>query len=469
MNLTLLLLNVMIDNTKGRTIMKIAFDIDGVLTDIEKFQLEYGSKFFKKKYNHDVYNVNGYGIKEVFNCTDQQEIKFWVKNTLKYMNTVKPRINADITTKKLHEEGDQIFIISSRAKTSENSILGLLMRRLVIHWLKQNNIIYDEIMFCSTENSSVDKFNICKQYKIDIMIEDKKENIQEICKIIPTICFTTKNNQGCTGKNIYRVNNFDEVYVKVNAIKRGVGKSFVVLNSKQRSNLDNNEMLSYYKKLRDYYLNLPYDNLLAKEKKENSLHLLKRLQAIFNFMYNPISLNSKKLTDYHGVIFAANHLHAFDPLVLMSNGVTDFRLLAKQELQQQRIGKLFEYINSIFVDKDDPFSGEIARNELIKTVLHGNNIMTFPEGTRNKTQNLLLPFKYGTVAIAQITGAPIIPCALNKEYHFRSGRLFVNIGNELYVHPTDSLDDANQKLENEILQLLLEVKENENRVKTKIK
>ncbi len=449
--------------------MKIAFDIDGVLTDIEKFQLEYGSKFFKKKYNRDVYDVNGYGIKEVFNCTNQQEIKFWIKNTFKYMNTVKPRINTDTTIKKLHKEDNQIFIISSRAKTSENSILGLLMRKLVIHWLKQNNIIYDEIIFCSVENSSTDKFNICRKYEIDIMVEDKKENIQEISKIIPTLCFATKNNQECTGKNIYRVNNYDEIYVKVNEIKQRVNNSFVVLNSKQRANLNTNEMLSYYKNLRDYYLNLPYDDLLAEEKKKNELRLIKRLQAIFNFVYNPINLNSKKLSDYHGVIFAANHLHAFDPLVLMSNGVADFRLLAKQELQQQKIGRLFEYINSIFVDKDDQFSGEIARNELIKTLLHGNNIMTFPEGTRNKTQNLLLPFRYGTVAIAQITGAPIIPCALNNDYHFRGGHLFVNIGDELYVHPTDSLTDANQRLKNEILQLLLEIKENENRVKTKIK
>lgn len=449
--------------------MKIAFDIDGVLTDIEKFQLEYGSKFFKKKYNRDIYNVNGYGIKEVFNCTDQQEIKFWVKNTLKYMNTVKPRINADITIKKLHEEDNQIFIISSRAKTAENSILGLIMRKLVIYWLKQNNIIYDEIFFCSVKNSSIDKFNICKKYEIDIMVEDKKENVQEISKIIPTLCYTTKNNQEYAGRNIYRVNNYDEVYVKVNEIKQRTNEPFVVLNSKQRANLDTNEMLSYYKDLRTYYLNLPYDDLLAEEKKKDELRLLKRLQAIFNFMYNPISLNSKKLSDYHGAIFAANHLHAFDPLVLMSNGVTDFRLLAKQELQQQKIGKLFEYINSIFVDKDDQFSGEIARNELIKTLLHGNNIMTFPEGTRNRTQNLLLPFRYGTVSIAQITGAPIIPCALNKDYHFRSGHLFVNIGDELYVHPTDSLEEANRRLKNEILQLLLEIKENENRVKTKIK
>ena len=35
--------------------MRIGIDIDGVLTDIERFQLDYGSKFFAK-YNKFVIN-----------------------------------------------------------------------------------------------------------------------------------------------------------------------------------------------------------------------------------------------------------------------------------------------------------------------------------------------------------------------------------------------------------------------------
>ena len=43
--------------------MRIAFDADGVLTDLEKFQLEYGEKFFKEKYNKEIVNPSGYVIK----------------------------------------------------------------------------------------------------------------------------------------------------------------------------------------------------------------------------------------------------------------------------------------------------------------------------------------------------------------------------------------------------------------------
>ena len=34
--------------------MRIGIDIDGVLTDIEQWQLDYGSKFYFEKYNKQI-------------------------------------------------------------------------------------------------------------------------------------------------------------------------------------------------------------------------------------------------------------------------------------------------------------------------------------------------------------------------------------------------------------------------------
>lgn len=449
--------------------MNIAFDVDGVFTDIEKFQLQVGSKFFAKKYNQQIVDESGYGIKEVFNCTDNQEIEFWIKNTLKYLKTVKPRVGTSATLKKLHEEGNKIFIISSRAMTTETNLFGIIMRSLIRKWLKDNKIYYDEMIFCSVKNSSIDKMTACKENNIDIVVEDKKENISEISKIIPTLCFSTKNNELYEENNVYRVNNFDEVYTKIKQLQTKENK-FQLLNSNQKSKLDKESLINYYEKMREYYLNLPYDEKTAETNKKNCLKVLNILRFIFNRVYNPINLSNNKLTDYHGVIFASNHLHAFDPLALINAGITDFRLLAKEELQEQKIGKLFEYIGSIFVDNTSLYSKQISKNELIKTVLHGNNVMMFPEGTRNKTEEFLLDFKYGTVSIAQVTGAPIIPCALNKDYRIIGGKLIVNIGNPIFIKPEESLEDANEKLKNEITELLLEIKqyEKENQ-KTKVK
>ena len=47
-------------------IMNIAFDIDGVLTNIEKYQLEVARAFYKKKYNLDIVNPEGFSVKDKF-------------------------------------------------------------------------------------------------------------------------------------------------------------------------------------------------------------------------------------------------------------------------------------------------------------------------------------------------------------------------------------------------------------------
>ena len=50
--------------------MKIGFDVDGVLTDLENYQLEYGKKYFGED---KLVNENGYTIQEIFGCSKEEE------------------------------------------------------------------------------------------------------------------------------------------------------------------------------------------------------------------------------------------------------------------------------------------------------------------------------------------------------------------------------------------------------------
>lgn len=45
--------------------MKIGIDIDGVLTDVEQWQLDYGSKVFFEQYKKSISNSNGYNIQDI--------------------------------------------------------------------------------------------------------------------------------------------------------------------------------------------------------------------------------------------------------------------------------------------------------------------------------------------------------------------------------------------------------------------
>lgn len=460
--------------------MNIAFDIDGVLNDIEKFQLEYGVKYFKEKYIKEYYykhgiilketdikdsdliiDPNGYGIKEIFNCSPEEEVDFWTKYTFKFFFE-NAREDVKETIKKLRLQGNKIFIVSSRALTTENSIKGKIMRTLVEKWLKREDIEYDEIIYCSIKNSDREKAEVCSKYGIDIFVEDKKENIKAISEVTNVICINNRNNKGIENPNITCVDNFKDVYKEVKKIQLN-GLTFRELTREERNNLSHEELIDYYKNLKEYYLSLPFNEDLMLKYREQCRNAIKNLLFFFNAIYSPQIINKNKLPTETGVILASNHLHSFDPLLIVNLlEEKGFRLLAKEELLG-KYGNLFEYIGSIFVDNDDDFSKKESKEELIKTLLHGGNVMHFPEGTRNKKkyERFLLDFKYGTVDVAQKTGAPIIPFAVNDNYTFRSKKLFVNVGDPIYVQPDSNLTEVNEKLKDTIATLLWEIMEQE--------
>lgn len=189
--------------------MKIGIDIDGVLTDFEKWQLEVGSKFFIK-YNKNIVNPNGYDSKDVFNATKELDSEFWRDYLYDYAKNEPARKFAGEVIDKLKDKGYEIYIITARYLTDRNDDLGNNMRNTVINWLKENNINYDKIIF-----SPDDKYEICKENNINIMIEDRVENINNISKIMPVICFDAAYNKMCNGKNIFRSYTWYDVYYQI--------------------------------------------------------------------------------------------------------------------------------------------------------------------------------------------------------------------------------------------------------------
>lgn len=189
--------------------MKIGIDIDGVLTDFEKWQLDFGSKFFIK-YNKEIVNPEGYDSDIIFNVTKELDSLFWHNYLYEYAKKEPARKFAAEVIDKLKEEGYEIYIITARYLTSRNDEIGNEMRNIVIHWLKENNINYDKIIF-----SPEDKLNTCIDNNISIMIEDKVENINNISKIIPVVCFDASYNKVCSGKNIFRAYTWYDVYYQI--------------------------------------------------------------------------------------------------------------------------------------------------------------------------------------------------------------------------------------------------------------
>ena len=197
----------------GEIKMRIGIDIDGVLTDIEQWQLDVGGKFFSK-FNKSVLNKDGYEITKIFNVSDELDSQFWNEYLYDYVTKEPSRKYASEVIKKLKDDGNEIYIVTARYLTDRNNEDGEKMRKIVVNWLAEQKIDYDEIIF-----SPEDKKENCKKYNIDIMIEDKVDNINKISSIIPVICFHAGYNNECKGKNIYRVYNWYDIYNLINGGK----------------------------------------------------------------------------------------------------------------------------------------------------------------------------------------------------------------------------------------------------------
>ena len=193
--------------------MRIGIDIDGVLTDIEQWQLDCGGKFFSK-FNKSVVNKDGYEITEIFNVSNELDSQFWNEYLYEYVTKEPSRKYASEVIKKLKDSGNEIYIITARYLTDRNTEDGQRMRQIVIDWLKQQNIIYDEIIFAPE-----DKLQICLENNIDVMIEDKVANIEKISTRLPVICFHAGYNKYCENDNIYRAYTWYDIYNLINGGK----------------------------------------------------------------------------------------------------------------------------------------------------------------------------------------------------------------------------------------------------------
>ena len=197
--------------------MRIGIDIDGVLTDIEKWQLDYGSKFYYENYNKTIVNPKGYETNEIFDSSIECDDQFWDKYFKEYSINVEARKFASEVISKLKQDGYEIYIITARGSFlshSANVMSKEENEHIVKEWLNKNNIYYDKLIF-----SPEDKLGICINNDINIMIEDKVDNINKIATKLPVICFNAGYNEECKGENIYGVYTWYDIY---NTIKNKI-------------------------------------------------------------------------------------------------------------------------------------------------------------------------------------------------------------------------------------------------------
>lgn len=156
--------------------MRIGIDIDGVLTNIEEYTVDYLSKYCIE--NNIEFNINAanYNIAKAFNITEEQVNNFWKEYLFDYAKNEKARPFAAEIITKLKKDGHEIYIITSRSFTNKDDNIGNIMRKSVKKWLRENNIPYDKLVFSKAAKEQ--KQQEILEYKIDLMVEDNPNNIK---------------------------------------------------------------------------------------------------------------------------------------------------------------------------------------------------------------------------------------------------------------------------------------------------
>lgn len=147
------------------------------------------------------------------------------------------------------------------------------------------------------------------------------------------------------------------------------------------------------------------------------------------------------------VLFIGNHRSYFDILLTYSRCKRITGYVAKKEMLRYPLLRTWmKRLYCLFLDRSTPKEGLKTILKAIEYVKSGVSVCIFPEGTRNDGEELsMLPFHDGSLKIAEKSGCPIIPMALNNTHaifeqqfpKIRKTHVVIEYGKPIYPNELD--------------------------------
>lgn len=146
------------------------------------------------------------------------------------------------------------------------------------------------------------------------------------------------------------------------------------------------------------------------------------------------------------VLYVGNHRSYFDTVITYARCPRLTGYVAKNNIKNiPLLSTWMKRLHCLFINREDI-------KEAMKTILagidnikNGISMCIFPEGTRNRTDESMLPFKEGSFKMAEKTGCAIIPMAISNsaeilENHFprvKSAHVILEYGEPIYPKELD--------------------------------
>lgn len=146
------------------------------------------------------------------------------------------------------------------------------------------------------------------------------------------------------------------------------------------------------------------------------------------------------------VLYIGNHRSYFDILITYVRCKRPTGYVAKDSMKKVPLLSIWmERLHCLFLNRDDVKEGLKTILIGIANIKNGISMCIFPEGTRNRTDELMLPFKEGSFKMAEKTGCAIVPMAISNsaeifENHFprvKPTHVILEYGKPIYPNELD--------------------------------
>lgn len=157
-----------------------------------------------------------------------------------------------------------------------------------------------------------------------------------------------------------------------------------------------------------------------KDRRQRDIQSLAVVQWIFRIILHmagvSITVKGKEnIPSDRAVLYVGNHRSYFDILVGYVTVPDLMGFVAKKEMEKiPLLSTWMKYVNCLFLDRKNLKEGLKTILTGIDQVKRGVSVWIFPEGTRNREEGPLdlIPFKEGSLKIAEKSGCPVVPVAI---------------------------------------------------------
>ena len=177
---------------------------------------------------------------------------------------------------------------------------------------------------------------------------------------------------------------------------------------------------------------------------ESSLHIvqwaLNRINIICGIKLTVVG--KENIPTDQAVLYVGNHRSYFDIILSYTLMPTLTGFISKDDLAKvPLLSTWMRRLYCLFLDRDDMKKSLKTILQAGEQIKQGISMVIFPEGTRNPgEEGSLLPFKEGSLRMADKTGCPIVPMAISNTRAIihkgaaRPTHVVIEFGKPIYVN-----------------------------------